>query len=76
MMTLAFGQIQAREVKVASPDGHVVVTLKDEANVLVYNVALNGKTFVENSKLGFVTNLKDYSIDLSLAEVDKTREII
>ena len=75
MMTLAFGQIQAREVKVASPDGHVVVTLNDEANVLVYNVALNGKTFVENSKLGFVTNLKDYSKDLSLAEGEKTREI-
>ena len=75
MMTLAFGQIQAREVKVASPDGHVVVTLNDGANVLVYNVALNGKTFVENSKLGFVTNLKDYSKDLSLAEGEKTREI-
>ena len=75
MMTLAFGQIQAREVKVASPDGHVVVTLNDGANALVYNVTLNGKTFVENSKLGFVTNLKDYSKDLSLAEGEKTREI-
>ena len=75
MMALAVCQIQARELKVASPDGRVVVTLNDGANALVYNVTLNGKTFVENSKLGFVTNLKDYSKDLSLADGEKTREI-
>ncbi len=68
-------QVDAREVKVTSPDGKIVVTVNDDAGQIQYQVELNNKVFIEKSKLGLVTDLGDYTQGLALADKESIKEI-
>lgn len=51
----------AGAVNVGSPDGRLVLTVDTEADAPVYSIAYNGKTILENSPLGFDTNIGSFS---------------
>lgn len=51
----------AGAVNVGSPDGRLVLTVDSEADAPVYSIAYNGKTILENSPLGFDTNIGSFS---------------
>ena len=54
---------------VESPNGRLTVDLAVENGTPAYQVALDGQTFVQPSALGVVTNIGDFSRDLTLKGV-------
>ncbi|MBR6538804.1 MAG: glycoside hydrolase family 97 N-terminal domain-containing protein, partial [Bacteroides sp.] len=71
------GQLQA-QVSVDSPDGklNVKVTLQ-EGGVATYALTYNGKAMLQDSPLGLVTNVSDFTKGLTMVEhstsaIDKT----
>ena len=56
----------ANAAEVASSDGRLVLTTSLDAGRPVYSVTYDGKTILENSPLGFLTNIADFSKDLTL----------
>lgn len=68
ILTGCLVNLSATEKQIASPDGQIVVTVSDENGNPTYNVALGGVTFIENSPLGLVLNLGDYSKDMAIAD--------
>jgi len=54
---------------VESPNGQLTVDLTVEDGAPRYQIVLNGQTFVEPSALGLVTNIGDFSSNLSLKGV-------
>ena len=54
---------------VESPNGRLTVDLAVENGAPRYQVALDGQTFVESSALGLVTNIGDFSSNLTLKGV-------
>ena len=65
MATLA---VSAEKV-VESPNGRLTVDLTMEDGVPYYQVVLDGQTFIQPSALGLITNIGDFSRDLTLKEV-------
>ncbi|MVN92696.1 glycoside hydrolase family 97 protein [Mucilaginibacter aquatilis] len=58
---------------VTSPDKKLVVTVSlNSAKGLQYTAAYNGKTVIENSPLGLVTDVSDFSKDLRFVEQKAT----
>lgn len=51
----------AGAVNVGSPDGRLVVALGNETDAPVYSITYDGKAIVENSPLGFSSNIGDFS---------------
>lgn len=51
---------------VASPDGKTVLTVSDLNGTPTYSVAYDGVTMIENSPLGMVTNIGDFTKGLSI----------
>jgi hypothetical protein len=71
------GQVQA-QVSVDSPDGKLNVKITvQEGGVATYALTYNGKTMVQDSPLGLVTNVSDFTKGLTMVEhntaaIDKT----
>ena len=59
---------------VKSPDGKLVLTTGIDEGKPFYSVAYGGKTILENSPLGFITNIGDFSKSLTLVG-EKTGEV-
>lgn len=76
MMLLAAPSVAAiaEQNRVASPDGRLVVTVEDHDGRLYYGVSYDGHEMVEQSRLGVVTNVGDFSQGLSYRSVDN-REV-
>ena len=67
------GTAQADQVP-TSPDGRIGLDLSVVNGQPTYQVSYGGKVIIARSALGLVTNMGDFSRDLSLGEV-KTRDI-
>lgn len=66
MMTAALTAMGAEAAVITSPNGKLVVTTDiNTKGTPVYSVKLDGKTVVENSPLGLVTDFADLSQGLS-----------
>ncbi len=66
LMALFCHQSFAAESTVSSPDGKLVVTVSDSDGTPSYSVQYNGNDYLVDSPLGLVTDLGDYSKDLTL----------
>ena len=55
-------------VNVTGPDGKLVVTTDVAAGVPQYSVTYDGKQFIEQSPLGFVTNIGDFSHGMTMTD--------
>lgn len=61
--------LNAQTINVAGPDNQLLVQLKLNENAsLVYNVTYAGKTILEDSPLGLISNVADFSKGLSITE--------
>ncbi len=60
-----FVSLQAENVAVSSPDKNMTVNIfQNQTGALYYNVSYKGKTILEDSPLGMITNASDFSKDL------------
>ena len=68
MMTVAMAMAtaQAKDVKVASPNGNLVVTVTDEGGKPAYFVELGGQQMLDKSALGLKTNIGDFTEGLAI----------
>ena len=57
--------VNAKELKVTSPDGRLVVTLNDNGGIPVYSATYDGNEAIKPSRLGLITNVGDFSIGLT-----------
>ena len=64
---MTFAVAQAKDVKVASPDGKLVVTVTDEGGKAAYSVELDGRQMLTKSALGLKTNIGDFTQELTIA---------
>ena len=64
---MTFAVAQAKDVKVASPDGKLVVTVTDEGGKAAYSVELDGRQMLTKSALGLKTNIGDFTQGLTIA---------
>ncbi len=53
-LALCSSLLAAKEVKVSSPDGKLIFTINDQAEVPKYSVSFNGEQVIEPSRLGMV----------------------
>lgn len=64
---------KAEERHVASPDGRLMVTVSVEQGLATYSVAYDGRQMLQPSRLGLMTNVGDYTQELTLREVKEGR---
>lgn len=64
----------ASAATIESPDGHLVLTTSLDNGKPVYSVSYDGKTILENSPLGFDTNIGNFTSGLTLLG-EKTGEV-
>lgn len=64
---MTFAVAQAKDVKVASPHGKLVVTVTDEGGKAAYSVELDGRQMLTKSALGLKTNIGDFTQGLTIA---------
>ena len=64
----------AKELKVTSPDGRLVVTLNDNGGIPVYSATYDGNEAIKPSRLGLITNVGDFSAGLTFKK-SKTHEV-
>ena len=57
--------VNAKELKVTSPDGRLVVTLNDNRGIPVYSATYDGNEAIKPSRLGLITNVGDFSSGLT-----------
>ncbi len=62
---------RAEDVAVASPDGHLVLTLHANDGLAQYSITLDGKQMVEPSRLGLLTDLGDFTNQLTLTGTEQ-----
>ena len=65
-LTLFLPSLLMAQSKVQSPDGNLSVEITADGGQPAYQVAYKGKTILEKSPLGLVTNLSDLSQGLTL----------
>ncbi len=70
----------ADDVKISGPDGKLQVQISLTEGRLNYSVTYNGKQILENSPLGLLSNVGDFSKELSFvskkeAQIDETYQI-
>ena len=58
--------VAAKEERVASPDGRLVVTVSDEGGMPTYCVAYDGAAFLAPSPLGLKADIGDFTAGLAL----------
>jgi len=71
MLFLAPLSLAAKEAKVASPDGKLVVTIHDDGGKATYDITLNGQPMLKPSQLGFKANIGDFTQGLSILQERK-----
>lgn len=69
--------LTAQDVTISGPDGHLRVTTEIKGGKLSYSVTYKEKTILENSPLGVITNVGDFSQQLTYTshkenKIDKT----
>ncbi|MBR2205250.1 MAG: glycoside hydrolase family 97 catalytic domain-containing protein [Prevotella sp.] len=57
---------QAKDVKMTSPDGRLVVNVSCEGGRLYYDATLDGQRMLEKSALGLKTSIGDFTRELSI----------
>lgn len=62
---------KAEEVKIAGPDGNLQVIINDQEGIPTYSVNYKGKTMVEKSPLGLITNVGDFSKNMTLSSKEQ-----
>ncbi len=78
---LIIGFVQADDQKLVSPDGKLTVIVSTANGTPTYSVTFNGKPFLNQSPLGLITNVGDFSQGLTLNEnaneqkIDQTYEL-
>ena len=73
LATFAFASAaMATDEQVTSPDGRLILTLSADNGVAEYAISYDGKTMMLPSRLGFKSDIGDFSQNLSLQKVDKT----
>ena len=65
---MAFVAASAKDVKITSPDGKLVVLVTDNGGKASYSVTLDGRQMVTSSALGLKTNIGDFSKGLTIVE--------
>ena len=60
--------IKAEEKQIVSPDGKIEVTVSDKDGQPTYSINYNGTPFLHSSPLGLVTNIGDFSRNMSLEQ--------
>lgn len=60
----------AEEKNLTSPDGKMTVCINDEGGVPTYRVDYAGSEFISSSPLGLMTNMGDYSKNMSFSGFD------
>ena len=65
---MAFVAASAKDVKITSPDGKLVVLVTDDGGKASYSVTLDGRQMVTASALGLKTNIGDFSKGLTIVE--------
>ncbi len=65
---LLMNTVTAQVAEVSSPDGKLKLSVYSENGKALYNVTLQGKTMLEKSPLGLVTNESDFSQNLKFAD--------
>ena len=58
----------AKDVKIASPNGKLEVTVKDNGGLATYSVTLNGQPVLLPSRLGFKADFADFTQGLAITE--------
>lgn len=74
-MLLTSAIASAGEKQLASPDGKLLVIVSDLNGQPSYSISYNGIPFLESSPLGLVTNIGDFSRQMSLGEDIRIKEI-
>lgn len=74
LSTLFLPSLLWAQSKVTSPDGNLTVEITTDNGTPAYSITYKGKTFLEKSPLGVVTNIGDFSKGLSLKD-EKSRSI-
>ena len=72
---LICGAIKAEEKQITSPDGKILVTISDKNGQHSYSISYNGTPFIHSSPLGLVTNVGDFSRDMSLGQNVRSNKI-
>ena len=60
--------MMAKDVKIASPNGKLEVTVKDNGGLATYSVTLNGQPVLLPSRLGFKADFADFTQGLAITE--------
>lgn len=63
----AFGMM-AKDVRIASPNGKLVVTVNDNGGTATYSVSLDSQAVLKPSKLGFKADFGDFTQGLSITK--------
>ena len=72
-MTMGVAIANAKDVKVTSPDGRVVVTISDNGGRVTYSATLDGKDMLVNSALGLKTNIGDFTRQLTITACEEKK---
>ena len=67
LLLLPLGMM-AKDVKIASPNGKLEVTVKDNGGLATYSVTLNGQPVLLPSRLGFKADFADFTQGLAIVE--------
>ena len=68
MSTFLLFPLLAEQIEIKSPDNNLAVSLSLTNGSLFYNVAYKEKTILEDSPLGMITNVSDFSQNLFFVE--------
>lgn len=72
-ITLATFGVKGQEINVTSPDSVLIVNFTLKNGVPTYAVNYNGKCMLENSPLGFVADIGDFSRQMALSGQEKRK---
>ena len=68
-----FSTLHAESVKVASPNGKLVVEVNDNGGKANYTILYDGKKFLDSSRLGVVSNVGDFTQGLKLTGAQSSK---
>ena len=72
-VAMAMATAQAKDVKVVSPNGNLVVTVTDEGGKPAYFVELGGQQMLDKSALGLKTNIGDFTEGLAITGAEQRK---
>lgn len=66
---------KSEEAKLFSPDSTAVVTISDIDGLPYYSLSYKGETFIKDSPIGIVTDLGDFSRDITIKEISEAKPV-